>query len=252
MYLRHLLLSLIFAAPSFAQMRVINDGFPGENTAELDARLDDALNQFKPGYVVLFTGTNDALNEKKFLPVEETGKHLEAMTQRIRKRGAQIILVTIHDPDLSRLMARHKPEIYGDTPPLQRVSVINDQIRRIAQLEHAQVAPFATVLLKAGGANTELSGDGVHLTAKGYSLLASTVRAQLPTHLAANATLLCFGDSLVFGIGVRPPGGKSETSDTYPAQLRALLKKKDNSLHCRVECPPCPRCWHLRCASRPR
>ncbi|HEY2040467.1 MAG TPA: SGNH/GDSL hydrolase family protein [Edaphobacter sp.] len=225
MRLQNLLLSLLFSAPLLAQVRVISDGFPGENTAELDARLDGALNQFTPDYVVLFAGTNDALNEKKFLPVDETGRHLEAMTQRIRKRGAQVILVAIHDPDLSRLMARHKPEAYGDVPPLKRVDLVNDQIRKVAGLEHAHLAPFATVLSKAGGANAELSTDGVHLTAKGYGLLASTVRAQLPEHLPANATILCFGDSLTYGIGVRPPNSTSESGNTYPAQLRALLRR---------------------------
>jgi acyl-CoA thioesterase-1 len=225
MDLRHLLLGLIFTAPVLAQPRVINNGFPGENTAELDARLDTALNQFTPDYVVLFAGTNDALNEQKFLPVEETGKHLEAMARRISKRGSQVILVTVHDPDLTRLMARHKSAAYGDTPPLERVAAVNDQIRRVAKLEHTQLAPFATVLHQAGGANSELSTDGVHLTAKGYGLLASTVRAQLPDHLPANATILCFGDSLTYGIGVRPPNSTSESGNTYPAQLRALLRR---------------------------
>jgi acyl-CoA thioesterase-1 len=80
------------------------------------------------------------------------------------------------------------------------------------------------VLQKAGGANSELSTDGVHLTAKGYGLLATAVRSQLPKNLPGSATILCFGDSLTYGIGVRPANSLSETAETYPAQLRALLK----------------------------
>lgn len=217
--------SLIFSSDLDPQVRVINEGFPGDNTAELDARLDSVLDQSKPNYVVLFVGTNDALNEKKFLAIAETERHLEAMVRRIKKRGAQIIMITVHDPDLSRLMARHKPEAYGDTPPLERLAMVNDRIRRIAQMEHAQLVPFDTLLRKAGGASSELSTDGVHLTAKGYGILASAVRTQLPKHLPANATILCFGDSLTYGIGVRPPNSLLETGKTYPAQLRALLDK---------------------------
>lgn len=219
-----ILLLVLSVSPLAAQIKVINDGFPGENTVELDSRLDEALTKFRPNFVVLFAGANDALNEKKFLSAQESGDRLDAMTRRIKAQGAQVILVTVHDPDITRLMARHKPEAYGNQPPLQRVKAINTQILRVAKMEHAKLVQFATILTKAGGANAELSTDGVHLTAAGYSLLAEAVRAQLPKHLPADTTVLCFGDSLTYGIGVRPPDGATETSATYPAQLRALLQ----------------------------
>ena len=50
-----LLLSLLTGHVS-AEPRVINLGFPGENTGELDARLDGALARFKPNFVVLLVG----------------------------------------------------------------------------------------------------------------------------------------------------------------------------------------------------
>jgi acyl-CoA thioesterase-1 len=215
---------LVFFVSVSAQVRVINDGFPGENTSELQVRLYDALRQFKPDYVVLFVGANDALNEKRFLPASETGANLRSMADGIKRSGAQVIMVTVHEPDLTRLMTRHKPEAYGNIPPLQRLALVNEQVREVAELEHASLVPFATVLRKAGGANVELSTDGVHLTAKGYGLLASAIRAQLPKNLSGNATILCFGDSLTYGIGVRPANGPSETAETYPAQLRLLVK----------------------------
>jgi acyl-CoA thioesterase-1 len=218
------LLCLTLALPLTAQVRVINDGFPGENTGELDARLDGALAEFKPDYVVVFAGGNDALNDKKFLPPSNSGSHLQHMAERIKAHGAQVVMVTVHDPDVARLMQRHKPEAYGDAPPLKRLALVNNQIQRVAQLEHAPLVPFATVLRKAGGTNMELSTDGVHLTAKGYGLLAAAVRAKLPKHLPVNATVLCFGDSLTYGIGVRPSNSTEETPETYPSQLRALLK----------------------------
>ena len=112
-----ILFFVILAADLTAQVRIINEGFPGKNTAELDDCLNDVLDQLKPDYIILFAGANDALNEEKFLPAEESGRHLEAMAHRIKQKGFHLILVTVHDPDLSRLMKRHKPEIYGETPP---------------------------------------------------------------------------------------------------------------------------------------
>lgn len=221
---RILVFCVLFVLPLAGQIRVVNDGFPGENTAELDSRLDDAMVKFKPDYVILFAGANDALNEKKFLPIQESKAHLENIVQRVRAHGAQVVMVTIHAPDLNRLMERHKPEDYGSQPPLQRLGELNSQVEEIAALNHAKLVPFSMLLSEAGGANSTLSTDGVHLTAKGYGLLAQAVRKQLPDDLPPATTILCFGDSLTYGIGVRPPNDAPETPYTYPAQLRALLR----------------------------
>jgi acyl-CoA thioesterase-1 len=88
------------------------------------------------------------------------------------------------------------------------------------------LVPFNAILRNAGGANNDLSTDGVHLTAKGYALLAQAIRKQLPKQLPANTTILCFGDSITYGIGVRPANNAPETPETYPSQLRTLLEHK--------------------------
>lgn len=209
-----------------AQVRVINDGFPGENTEELDSRIDHALREFHPQIVVLFVGANDALNDKKLLPTAFTERHLEAMVKSSTATGAQVVMVQIHTPDMVRLMSRHKMEEYGGVGPLQRLAVVNDFIAQIAEKEHATLVRFGDVLNKAGGANQQLSTDGVHLTPKGYGLLAQAVRKQLPQNLPANTTILCFGDSLTYGIGVRSPNGAPETPETYPSQLRHWLQRQ--------------------------
>jgi acyl-CoA thioesterase-1 len=215
---------LLCCASLRAQVRVVNDGFPGEDTEELDLRIDDALRAFHPQVVVLFAGANDALNDKKLLPTELTERHLEAMVKSSTATGAQVVMVQVHTPDMVRLMSRHKLEAYGGIGPLERLALVNDSIAQIAQREHAGLVRFGDVLNTAGGANHDLSTDGLHLTPKGYGLLAQAIRAQLPSDLPANTTILCFGDSLTYGIGVRPPNDAPETPDTYPSQLRALLK----------------------------
>lgn len=218
------LLLLLACLPLTAQVRVVNDGFPGENTAELDARLGDALQQFHPQYVVIFAGANDSLNDKKLLPIGMTAGRLDAMVKTIQITGAKVVLVQPHAPDMTRLMSRHKIEDYRGIGPLERLAMVNKSIADIAHKDHAALVPFNEVLRNAGGANQDLSTDGVHLTAKGYALLAQAVRKQLPKQLPANATILCFGDSITYGIGVRPPNNAPETPETYPSRLRALLK----------------------------
>lgn len=219
-----LLLSLLASLPLAAQIRVVNDGFPGENTAELDAHLSDALQQVHPQYVVLFAGANDALNDKKLLPIGMTSGRLDAMVKTIEAIGAKAIIVQPHAPDMARLMTRHKLEDYHGIGPLERLAMVNKSIATIAHKDHATLVPFADILKQAGGANKDLSIDGVHLTPKGYGLLAHAIREQLPKQLPADTTILCFGDSITYGIGVRPANNAPETPETYPSQLRALLE----------------------------
>lgn len=223
-FLALLLSAVLQAAPAAAGPKVINMGYPGFNTAELDAKLDEALQIAKPKYVILMTGANDALNDKKFLSPEQTRLHLQAMVRRAQASGAAVLLVTTHDPDLKRLWQRHRPEDYGASSPLARLAAVNSIVAAVAAQQNVTVVDFHKTLAQAGGANTDLSTDGVHLTAKGYGMLARAVRAKLPEKIPAQDTVLCFGDSLTYGVGVRAENSK-ETPLTYPSQLHQLLQK---------------------------
>jgi lysophospholipase L1-like esterase len=207
-----------------ANAQVINLGFPGANTAELEAGFSSVL-ALHPRIIVIMAGANDALNPAKLLPPDVSRKYLQAMATRTHAAGAQVMLVTLHDPDLTRLLSRHAPTEYGDRPPEQRVFELNRVLREVARQNGILLVDFHAVLHANGGATIALSTDGLHLTRKGYALLASAVRAQLPQHVLASDTIVCFGDSLTYGIGVRAPGGAPETDGTYPAQLHALLMR---------------------------
>lgn len=211
-------------AVGLARVKIVNEGVPGENSVEVDARLDRVLARVKPQYVVIFVGMNDAVNDHKFLQPHETELHVSAMVKRSRAAGAQVILVSVHEPDVVRLLQRHSPAAYGSRPPEWRIRELNDVLKDCARRDHATVADFYTGLSREGGANVTMSTDGVHLTAKGYALLAATVRKALPEHIDSGSTILCIGDSLTYGIGVRPAGGGPESTVTYPAQLQFLLR----------------------------
>jgi acyl-CoA thioesterase-1 len=222
-----LFLSLLLVLSSrilVAAVRVINEGVPGESSTEVGLRLDAALKQYKPQFVVIFVGMNDAVNDRKFLSPEQTGGHVDAMIKQSQAIGAAVVIVSVHQPDMVRLLQRHKPEAYDSVSPTQRIDRVNNVLQIIAQRNHATFADFHEALNKAGGADIGMSTDGVHLTAKGYALLASTVRNALPSHIDPESTVLCMGDSLTYGIGVRPVGRAPEDAMTYPAQLQSLLR----------------------------
>ncbi|HEY8996470.1 MAG TPA: GDSL-type esterase/lipase family protein [Edaphobacter sp.] len=215
-----------FTAPGIAAVRVFNEGVPGESSAEVDSRLDTALKRYAPQYVVIFVGMNDAVNDKKFLPPGTTAEHVAAMIHRSQVAGAEVVLVSVHEPDVARLLQRHKVAVYGDTSPAERIRRLNWTLEQTARQNHASLADFHSTLIKVGGPTQEWSTDGVHLTARGYALLAKTVLSSLPRHMADNASVLCIGDSLTYGIGVRPAGGMTESDQTYPAVLQRFLNNR--------------------------
>ena len=221
--LLYALLLFAFTARSSAAVRVFNEGVPGESSAEVDARLDAALKRYAPQYVVIFVGMNDAVNDKKFLPPETTAEHVAAMIHRSQAVGSGVVLVSVHEPDVVRLLQRHKAEVYGNIPPAERIRQLDLILERTAKQNHASLADFHASLIKVGGPTMEWSTDGVHLTVKGYALLARTVRSSLPKHMTDDASVLCIGDSLTYGIGVRPAGGTTESDQTYPAVLQRFL-----------------------------
>jgi hypothetical protein len=51
------------------EIQVVNAGIPGENSAEVKARFHNALKASHPSFVVIYVAMNDAVNERKFLPI---------------------------------------------------------------------------------------------------------------------------------------------------------------------------------------
>jgi lysophospholipase L1-like esterase len=220
------LLLITGASASLHAATVCNVGFPGENSAHVLGLLPTAVAMCPhPAFVVLFVGMNDAVNDKQFLEPEQTFTAVTQILKDISALQSRSIVVTVHMPDVVRLMRRHAPKNYGDRSPAQRIQDTNTALRKAAEQQGAKVVDFNDVLAKAGGANEVLSTDGVHLTAKGYSLLAAAVASALPKD-ASTKTVLCLGDSLTYGIGVRAPDAPDKGSESYPQQLKRLLNNK--------------------------
>jgi lysophospholipase L1-like esterase len=213
------------------RVRVVNAGVPGENSTELRARFAASLAEAHPRFVVIYTGMNDAANDRKFVPVETFRANLVAMLEASQHAHVKAVLVTIHHVDEARVLRRHTPESYGDRSPNRRIDELNEVVTTLARERGLALADFNRALEQAGGANEGLSTDGVHLTTTAYGLLASAVRVALPRSLQPGTTVLCVGDSLTFGIGVRPVGAGESGADgsrypTYPAQLEKQLNKQ--------------------------
>ena len=220
-----LLVLLVNTTATVYAAEVCNAGSPGENSAQVLLRLPEALAKCKPlAAAVLVVGMNDAVNEKRFLTPEQTRVAVVHMLRLITDAHAKAFVVTVHDPDEVRLLQRHSPESFGGWKPARRINATNRALRKAAKQGGADIIDFHRALADAGGASVSLSTDGVHLTRTGYGLLANTVAAALPRGLD-ESKVLCIGDSLTYGIGVRLVDAADAGSSSYPQQLMKLLSR---------------------------
>lgn len=206
---------------------VVNDGVPGESSTELRARFKPELAQWKPQFVVIYTGMNDAVNDRKFSSVEALRANVQGMLDEARSAGATPLLVAIQSVDEVRLLQRHSPDAYGSRKPNDRIADRNAVLEELAVRDRVALVRFDRVLQAAGGPNAHLSTDGVHLSADGYKLLAAAVWKALAKQWRSGDVVLCLGDSLTFGQGVRPQGAglldeKGRPFPTYPEDLKEL------------------------------
>ncbi|WP_121357239.1 SGNH/GDSL hydrolase family protein [Flavisolibacter nicotianae] len=72
---------------------IINTAVSGQTTREILADFDWRIAQFSPAVVSLMIGTNDAAKSRR-IPVEEYGKNLETLVQKIRALKAIPVLQT--------------------------------------------------------------------------------------------------------------------------------------------------------------
>lgn len=136
-----------------------NYGIPGDTSAGLRARIDQALEETRPAMVILEIGGNDFLKRR---PESETKENVRAILRVIRQAG--VIVVLVSTPKFSPLGA-----VVGMLPD----SPIYEEL---AEEENVLLVPsiFARIL-----ADPDLKADPIHPNAAGYRKLAEGIADSL-------------------------------------------------------------------------
>ena len=213
---------------------VINGGKGGHNTRHLLKRADTALAESKPDLVVLMVGTNDALNSKAMVPVDEYRKNLLELIARFRAAKADTVLMTIIPCHGAYVIERHGEEAFAEQSPDQHIEAINAVIREVAAAEKLPLVDLNHIFTAIGEpgdgeasllrneANSQ-TRDGVHPGREGYRIIATAVYEKIQSLQKSPDRVLCFGDSITYGAGME--GAGTATGDTYPGMLARLLAR---------------------------
>lgn len=213
---------------------VINAGYPGDNSRQLLERFEKDVAAHQPECVVLMCGTNDLLNSHNLVPQEEYRKNLAELAAKVRTIGAKLILCGTPDANETLMIPRHKSGFFAECSAARRVADANKISRELAVRENIPYIDVCTLLGKSLSAgetlfrNVENSGapDGVHPTPEGYAVLADAVFAEISQFKPVPRKIVCFGDSITYGVYVKGEGSADPDAGNYPGRLARLLNLK--------------------------
>ena len=227
-----LLSSVVFSS----EVEVINAGVGGNSSANLLPRVHEDVIAKHPDLVILMVGTNDALNSQKLTAPEVFAANLEKLVTEMTGSGSEVILMTIPPCVPDYLFERHSRSAYGDVSPGERIRRVNDIIREIAVSNGLRMVDLHALVQSHGGASTEAdclirneanSGrkDGVHPTEAGYRIVAEAIYEVLTEEGQSyeGQRIVCFGDSITYGAGMKKAGTADRDATTYPGRLALLL-----------------------------
>lgn len=225
----------VFAGGRKDSVTVINAGYNGNNTADLLQRLNKDVLSKNPQVVVLMIGTNDMLNLRNRLSVQEYRDNYQKLITLIKKK-ATLFMMTIPPANADYILMRQDPKNYSAAGPLARVDSANAVIKELAAKNKCHLIDLYNILQTFGGSTTDKESlfqneansnvtDGVHPTANGYKVIGTAVFEALSTLVPKATSIVCFGDSITFGYKMKGQG--TVNGDSYPAVLNRLFKQVD-------------------------
>ena len=132
------------------QREVINEGRPGELSAEGLKRLPAVLDEHQPELLILCHGGNDLLRKKN---TQSIVSNLKAMIAEAKQRGIQVVLIGVPEPALFLL----------ESAPFYSKIAAGENI------------PFEEKILPEIESDNALKSDTIHPNAAGYRKFAEAI-----------------------------------------------------------------------------
>lgn len=214
-----------------AEYNVYNSGFPGDTTLELLKRFDRDVTQHSPDVVVLLVGSNDMFYPGHMLEFATYQKNLNTLLDRIKYIGAQAVLMTA-PRFLKNFLIENFPGTINHSVSLEeRLDILNRTIRETADERDIPLVDVYTLIDPVDDSVSSLvlnpansgKNDGMHMTAAGYGVIAENVYKTLKANYPGAKTIVCFGDSITYGVYMPGKGSAAPEALTYPGQLCKLL-----------------------------
>ena len=109
---------------------VVNASISGDTTAGGLGRIDAALNQHRPDWLLLQLGANDGL---RGLPLEAMYRNLDEMVMRAAQRGIKVLLIGMQiPPNYGRVYTERFTAVYHELAAQHQVPLVPFLMERVA------------------------------------------------------------------------------------------------------------------------
>ena len=214
---------------------VYNAGRPGDTTLELLARYERDVAARLPDLVYLLVGGNDMFYPGHILAPESYRENLTALAAQITAGKTGVVLFTL-PPFYRPFLIENFPETLDH--PLstgRRLQAANHIVREVAREFRAPLIPLDRLIAPVDDTAQSLvmneanSGrrDGIHLTAEGLRVMAEAAFEVRQKHFQAARTIVCFGDSITYGVYMPGKGTAEPDASTWPGMLHRLIAAAD-------------------------
>ncbi|WP_289054156.1 SGNH/GDSL hydrolase family protein [Carboxylicivirga marina] len=230
----YLALAILFITTSCNE-NIINSGKGGDTCSDLLNRVDNDVLKYDPDIVILMIGTNDMLNSQSFVSFDNYRDSLTSLVSRIKEKNIELVLVSPPPCDTTYLFERHDKNQF-ELNPNCKMSRLNKIIKTVAfqndvhfvsvfdLFNHKEIPQHNRDKFIRNISNSGAK-DGVHPTKFGYELIANFLYTYLKDNfqLTSGTKIVCFGDSITFGVHVRGEG--TSKGDTYPAFIMRSINR---------------------------
>jgi len=153
----------------FADNHFVGRGIGGQTSPQLLLRFRQDVIDLQPKAVVIHIGTNDVAENTGPFDPEFTMNNIRSMLELAKANDIKVILAAIVPTTIFSWNTK-----LGDCS--EKIIDLNNRIKLLTEKEGAAFVDYHTAMKnEENGMNVDLAKDGVHPTAKGYSIMKALV-----------------------------------------------------------------------------
>ena len=164
----------------------INRGISGQTTPQMLLRFRSDVVNLHPQVVLIMGGTNDIAGNTGVIPLEETEGNLASMAELAHVNGIRVILCSVTPVSDSIVTPDGRPMMQTDRRPPQTILELDAWLKKYAADHgHIYLDYFAVMADQKGSLKNEITIDGLHPNASGYSVMAPLAQAAIDDAIKA-------------------------------------------------------------------